>query len=233
MPHARSAHVTVPSLGFGACAAGVDFGAPDGPAHLVFLIAAPDGGGAEHLNILAALARRLVHASFRQALLDAPDAASGGRHRQQGGAGQMKFVAVTSCPTGIAHTYMAAEALEQAGKAAGHEVQVETQGAAGSTPLDPAIIAAADGVIFAADLEVRDKERFAGKPMVDVGVKRAVHDAHGHAGRGRAAAAAGPPAETTRRGTRCAGWARAGDQGRGTGPLGTKMRQWLMTGVAT
>ena len=74
----------------------------------------------------------------------------------------MKFVAVTSCPTGIAHTYMAAEALEQAGKAAGHEVQVETQGSAGSTPLDPAIIEAADGVIFAADLEVREKERFAG-----------------------------------------------------------------------
>jgi len=66
----------------------------------------------------------------------------------------MKLVAVSSCPTGIAHTYMAAEALEQAGKAAGHEVHVETQGAAGSTPLDPAIIAAADGVIYAADLEV-------------------------------------------------------------------------------
>ena len=51
----------------------------------------------------------------------------------------MKLVAVSSCPTGIAHTYMAAEALEQAGKAAGHEVHVETQGAAGSTPLDPAM----------------------------------------------------------------------------------------------
>src|SRR5512133_3326979 len=91
----------------------------------------------------------------------------------------MKFVAVSSCPTGIAHTYMAAEALEQAGKAAGHEVHVETQGAAGSTPLDPQIIADADGVIFAADLEVKDRARFAGKPLVDVGVKKAVHDAAG------------------------------------------------------
>ncbi len=78
----------------------------------------------------------------------------------------MKFVAVSSCPTGIAHTYMAAEALEQAGRAAGHDVQVETQGAAGSTPLDPQVIADADGVIFAADLEVKDRERFAGKPVV-------------------------------------------------------------------
>jgi fructose PTS system EIIA component len=73
IPHARSAHVTEPSLGFGRSAAGIDFGAEDGPAHLVFLIAAPAGGGAEHMTILASLARRLVHASFREALLQAPD----------------------------------------------------------------------------------------------------------------------------------------------------------------
>lgn len=89
----------------------------------------------------------------------------------------MKFVAVTSCPTGIAHTYMAAEALEQAGKAAGHVVTVETQGSAGTDMIDDATIAAADGVIFAADLEVKGRERFAGKPTVDVGVKRGVHEA--------------------------------------------------------
>lgn len=74
IPHARSSHVTEPTLAFGRCAAGVDFGAADGPAHLVFLIAAPDGGGAEHMKILAALARRLVHASFREALDQAPTA---------------------------------------------------------------------------------------------------------------------------------------------------------------
>lgn len=74
IPHARSTHVTEPTLAFGRCAAGVDFGAADGPAHLVFLIAAPDGGGQEHMKILAALARRLVHASFREALDQAPDA---------------------------------------------------------------------------------------------------------------------------------------------------------------
>ena len=73
IPHARSTHVTEPTLGFGRSDAGVDFGADDGPAHLIFLIAAPEGGGPEHMTILASLARRLVHASFRQALLDAPD----------------------------------------------------------------------------------------------------------------------------------------------------------------
>ncbi len=74
IPHARSAHVTEPTLAFGRCTAGVDFGAADGPAHLIFLIAAPEGGGSEHMTILAALARRLVHASFREALSSAGDA---------------------------------------------------------------------------------------------------------------------------------------------------------------
>ncbi|KUO20085.1 PTS fructose transporter subunit IIA [Streptomyces dysideae] len=74
IPHARSSHVTLPTLAFGRCAEGVDFGAADGPADLVFLIAAPAGGHAEHLDILASLARRLVHASFRQALRQAMDA---------------------------------------------------------------------------------------------------------------------------------------------------------------
>jgi fructose PTS system EIIA component len=73
IPHARSAHVTEPTLGFGRSTAGVDFGAPDGPARLIFLIAAPEGGGAEHMSILAKLARRLVHASFREALASAHD----------------------------------------------------------------------------------------------------------------------------------------------------------------
>ncbi|PXY27337.1 PTS sugar transporter subunit IIA [Prauserella muralis] len=74
IPHARSAHVTEPTLGFGRSKSGVDFGATDGPAHLIFLIAAPEGGGDAHLTILASLARRLMHQSFRQSLHEAPDA---------------------------------------------------------------------------------------------------------------------------------------------------------------
>jgi len=76
IPHARSPHVTEPSLAFGRTDAGVDFGAEDGPAHLIFLIAAPSDGGSDHMTILAALARRLVHASFREALSNANDAAA-------------------------------------------------------------------------------------------------------------------------------------------------------------
>lgn len=73
IPHARSSHVTTPSLAFGRSNAGIDWGAPDGPAHLIFLIAAPAAGDADHMTILAALARRLVHASFREALSNATD----------------------------------------------------------------------------------------------------------------------------------------------------------------
>jgi fructose PTS system EIIA component len=73
IPHARSPHVTAPSLAFGRSPAGIDFGAEDGPAHLIFLIAAPAEGDADHMTILAALARRLIHASFREALTNATD----------------------------------------------------------------------------------------------------------------------------------------------------------------
>ncbi|THV33547.1 PTS sugar transporter subunit IIA [Glycomyces buryatensis] len=77
IPHARSAHVTAPSLAFGrATKEGIDFGAADGPADLVFLIAAPEGGGSEHMTILAKLARKLVHQSFKDSLRGAPDAAA-------------------------------------------------------------------------------------------------------------------------------------------------------------
>ncbi|MEV4053162.1 fructose PTS transporter subunit IIA [Amycolatopsis sp. NPDC049688] len=76
IPHCRSAAVTAPTLAFGRSDAGIDFGAPDGPARLIFLIAAPEGGGSDHLKVLAALARRLVRAEFKQNLLDAADPAA-------------------------------------------------------------------------------------------------------------------------------------------------------------
>jgi PTS system fructose-specific IIC component len=87
------------------------------------------------------------------------------------------LVAVTACPTGIAHTYMAAEALEAAAARAGVEIAVETQGSAGSTPLPAETIARAGAAIFAVDVGVRDKGRFAGKPLVSSGVKRPMDDA--------------------------------------------------------
>lgn len=90
----------------------------------------------------------------------------------------MKIVAVTSCITGIAHTYMAAEALEQAAKKAGHDITVETQGSAGSTAIPQSTIDSADVVIFACDLEVKNKSRFNGKPFVQVGVTKVLADAN-------------------------------------------------------
>jgi len=74
IPHARSAHVTEPSLVFGRATHGIDWGAEDGPATLIFLIAAPEGGGDDHLKILAALARRLMRTEFRESLMKASDA---------------------------------------------------------------------------------------------------------------------------------------------------------------
>jgi PTS system fructose-specific IIC component len=88
-----------------------------------------------------------------------------------------RLVAVTACPTGIAHTYMAAEALEAAAERAGVDIAVETQGSAGASPLPSETIASADAAIFAVDVGVRDRGRFAGKPLVASGVKRPMDDA--------------------------------------------------------
>ncbi|MFD8200353.1 PTS fructose transporter subunit IIC, partial [Streptomyces sp. NPDC059701] len=137
-----------------------------------------------------------------------------------------RIVAVTSCPTGIAHTYMAAESLENAGREAGVDLVVETQGSAGFTRLDPAVIQAADGVILAHDVPVRDKDRFAGKATVDTGVKAAINrpgelitEVRGKAARGEVTSAtqAATPVE------------RGGEPGEG---YGTKLRTWLMSGVS-
>ncbi|KUN70243.1 PTS lactose transporter subunit IIC [Streptomyces canus] len=269
IPHCRSEHVTEPTLAFGRSAAGIDFGAPDGSADLIFLIAAPAGADDAHLTILSSLARQLMNAEFTDALRSAGDAESAAAlirgdeapaeaaTEATAGAGEdsvaasaaasadaatastaaaaepaqdtrpFRIVAVTSCPTGIAHTYMAAESLENAGREAGVELVVETQGSAGFTRLDPAVIADADGVIFAHDVPVREKDRFAGKPTVDVGVKAGINrpaelitEVRGKAERGEVSAAGrtgSTPVE------------RAGESGDN---YGTKLRKWLMTGVS-
>ncbi|MGW3012301.1 PTS fructose transporter subunit IIABC [Streptomyces sp. NPDC001219] len=257
IPHCRSAHVTEPTLAFGRSASGIDFGAPDGPADLIFLIAAPAGGDADHLSILSTLARHLMDDTFTGALRSAtePDrtAALIRGDEPAGAEGEtepeavapaaaadepapeaadeptpapFRIVAVTSCPTGIAHTYMAAESLEKAGQAAGVEVFVETQGSAGFQRLDPQLVADADGVIFAHDVEVRDRERFAGKPTVDVGVKAGINRPAELIAEVRQKAAhgeTGAPARATA----------PMDQGADTGDgFATRLRKWLMTGVS-
>ena len=91
------------------------------------------------------------------------------------GAG-IRLLAITACPTGIAHTFMAADALEQAARAAGVELQVEPQGSGAVTPFAAEAIARADAIIFATDVGVRDRQRFAGLPVVESGVKRAINE---------------------------------------------------------
>ncbi|CAM5310895.1 fructose-specific PTS transporter subunit EIIC [Streptomyces violaceorubidus] len=127
---------------------------------------------------------------------------------------------------------MAAESLENAGREEGVEVVVETQGSAGFTRLDPAVVAAADGVIFAHDVAVREKDRFAGKPTVDTGVKAAIDrpgeliaEVRDKAARGEVTSAspgAAPSAGATP-------VERGGESGEG---YGTKLRKWLMSGVS-
>ncbi|HEX9086354.1 MAG TPA: fructose-specific PTS transporter subunit EIIC, partial [Arthrobacter sp.] len=190
----------------------VDFGAKDGPADLIFFIAAPEGADQEHLKLLSRLARSLIKKDFtaslraarseaevvelvEAALADkpaahsaAPAAAAGAAAAGSTEAGSTtepetpgaprpkRLVAVTACPTGIAHTYMAADSLVAAAKEVGVDLQVETQGSSGAKALDPAVIAAADAVIFAVDVDVRGKERFAGMPVINAPVKRGIDE---------------------------------------------------------
>lgn len=328
IPHCRSAAVRSASLGFARLAPAVDFGAKDGPADLVFLIAAPDGAGAEHMKLLSALARALVRRDFVAALRAAGSAAEvvalvegvlsgkGSAHAPApgataaasgaaagttdragsaaaggsaetagsadavGGAGLARntdaarsadaiggaaesadaavspgaahpsgatgaagatpdagtpatgaaerplIVAVTACPTGIAHTYMAADSLVAAGEEAGVEVLVETQGSSGSTPLAASTLARADAVIFATDVGVRGRERFAGKPVIESGVKRAISEP-GTMIAEALRAARDPKAATV------AGATPADEPGeQATLGWGTRLRQVLLTGVS-
>lgn len=250
IPHCRSTAVTEPTLAFARLAPGVDFGAKDGPADLVFLIAAPEGGGNAHLQILAKLARSLVKPEFVsqlraatsaaqvvaavQAVVDPPPAGSDAAAPAPAAApaapaaGQ-RLVAVTACPTGIAHTYMAAEALEAAAVRAGVDIAVETQGSAGAKPLAQATIDAADAVIFAVDVGVRDRGRFAGKPLVSTSVKRPIDD--GDAVIADALRAASDPGATRVEGA-AGGGTPDGSTAMAGESWGGRTRRVLMTGVS-
>ena len=137
---------------------------------------------------------------------------------------------MTACPTGIAHTYMAAEALEAAAARAGVDIHVETQGSAGSTPLPRETIAAADAAIFAADVGVRDRGRFAGKPVVASGVKRAIDD--GDAMIAEALRYADDPGAPRVEGSGGPGDTGQGSTSSGEESWGLRVRRVLMTGVS-
>ena len=245
IPHCRSPHVDTAAIGFARLQPPVDFGAPDGPADLAFLIAAPDAGGAEHMKLLSSLARALVRKDFVQSLRDAPtpdevvaliDEVLNPGEKPKPAAPAEKpaadkpktLVAITACPTGIAHTYMAADSLVAAAREAGATLHVETQGSSGSTPLDATMIAEAEAVIFATDVGVKDRQRFAGKPVVASGVKRAINEPAKMVA--EAIAAADNPNAARVEGS-AIGVAGGATPAGGVG-WGTRTRQILLTGVS-
>ena len=206
IPHCRSAAVTEPTLAMARPNPAVSFGAKDGPADLIFFIAAPDGADQAHLKLLSTLARSLMKKSFTASLREASSAeeivelvngalgvgekkaeakpaeaapaavAASAQETPVASAPVKKIVAVTACPTGIAHTYMAADALKYAAEELGYDLKVETQGSSGNEELTQADIDAADAVIFAVSVNVRERNRFAGKPFVESPVKRGIDE---------------------------------------------------------
>ncbi|WP_055474683.1 PTS fructose transporter subunit IIABC [Gordonia sp. HS-NH1] len=271
IPHARTASVTAASLAMARLSRKVDFGAPDGPADLVFLIAAPEGGASAHMKLLSSLARSLVRPDFvaslraaeneervielvNEAVDPAPPAPAAPATASPATAdtavstakaesspvrsdsdqtpdqspSKPRIVAITACPTGIAHTYMAADALKYAAERAGVEFAVETQGSSATTAFDPDVIASADAVIFATDVGVKGRNRFSGKPVIASGVKRAINEPDAMIAE---AVAAGRNPNATR--VTADGADAGGDESSGSGVgLAGRTRQALMTGVS-
>ena len=199
IPHAKVAAVKQPGLAAMTVPGGVDWKAPDGqPADLMFMIAAPEGEANTHLEMLAKLSALLMHADFANALRRAHDAkeflqiideaeAARDLEQAQKQAAQVaaraasddawpKILAITACPTGIAHTYMAAENLEKKAQEMGFVLKAETQGSAGAkNVLTAEEIAHAEGIIIAADKNV-DRARFAGKQVYSTNVSAGIND---------------------------------------------------------
>ena len=191
VPHARCAAVKRAGLAAMTVPAGVDYGAEDGePSTLFFMIAAPEGGGEVHMEMLSHLMVMLMDEEFCQKLLDAEKAEDflaliDAQERvkfpeevpveEKKPDGSLRVLAITACPTGIAHTYMAAEALEKKGRELNIGVKAETQGSGGAKNiLTREEIAACDGIIIAADKNV-DLARFDGKPLLRVPVSDGIN----------------------------------------------------------
>ncbi len=189
IPHGKCDAVIKPGLAAMVVKDGVEYDSLDGePVNLIFLIAAPNTKDNVHLDVLSKLSRLLMDEQFSEDLKNAKDvdeflavidAADAKDEMVENGAPQVmaaladdacKICAVTSCPTGIAHTYMAAEGIEKAAKAAGCWVKVETRGSGGAkNVLTDKEIADADCIIVAADAKV-PMDRFHGKKLIEVPV---------------------------------------------------------------
>ena len=187
IPHSKNAAVKEAGLAAMVVPGGVDYDALDGKSvNLLFMIAAPEGGENVHLEALARLSTLLMDEDFRKDLLaakspnefltviDRKEAALDGKKADRPSDGY-EILAITACPTGIAHTFMAAESLEKAAAKMGVRIKVETQGADGAQNVITAKdVAGAKGVIIAADKNV-DLSRFNGKPVLSTKVADGIH----------------------------------------------------------
>ena len=181
IPHGKGECITKPGLAAMVIPNGADFDALDGnKVNLLFLIAAPDTKDNIHLDVLSRLSTLLMDASFRENLLNAKskdeflkiidNAENAKLNKNENQNNGYELLGITGCPTGIAHTYMAAEGLENAGKEMGHLIKVETQGQSGAqNVLTDEEIKRAKAIIIAADVNV-DLSRFDGKKVLRTGV---------------------------------------------------------------
>ncbi|MCE7658285.1 PTS fructose transporter subunit IIABC [Vibrio fluvialis] len=189
IPHAKSTAVLAPAVVIGVSQSGIDYGAEDGlPSKLFFMIASPDGGDNHHIEVLAELSSKLIEDGFIDAFLSATTSEQAlalllAKQEPQPTASAEEskgfIIGVTGCPAGVAHTYLAAEALEKGAAAMGYAIKVETNGSIGvkNSPTEDEI-QRADAIIVACDKQV-DMNRFAGKRVVKTNVKAPIRDAQG------------------------------------------------------
>lgn len=188
IPHGRCSGVKEPGLAAMTINGGVEYNSLDSkPVDLAFLIAAPEGSGSVHLEILSKLATMLMDENFVADLkkaktveeflkvIDDVEEKKDEKVAEESTDSNHFILAVTACPTGIAHTYMAAEAIEKAAKAKGYKVKVETRGSGGAKNiLTDEEINKADGIIVAADTNV-PMDRFDGKKVIECQVSKGIN----------------------------------------------------------
>ncbi|MGP4061342.1 PTS fructose transporter subunit IIABC [Halobacillus sp. H74] len=188
IPHAKTSAVKDPAIVFGRSTDGLDYESLDGqPTKLFFMIAASEGANNTHLETLSRLSSFLMDNNFRAQLeaakteadvIEAINAKEAEEDNEEDSSEQTagKILAVTACPTGIAHTYMAADKLKATAKEMGVNIKVQTNGSSGvKNRLTQDDIAEADAIIVAADTKV-DMEGFNGKPVIEVPVAKAIHE---------------------------------------------------------
>ncbi|MEZ8340849.1 fructose-specific PTS transporter subunit EIIC [Vibrio cyclitrophicus] len=189
LPHAKSAAVIKPAVVIGVHKQGIEYGADDGqPSKLFFMIASPDGGDNHHIEVLAELSSKLIEEGFIESFMNAqseqealelllskPEPSATETNVEKQGF----IIGVTGCPAGVAHTYLAAEALEKGAAALGYDIKVETNGSIGvkNSPIQEEI-ERADAIVVACDKQV-DMARFAGKRVISTNVKAPIKDAQG------------------------------------------------------